>query len=94
MGILFEFFSSIATILFSFTKDVTEEEIEKNITFLKEYKWFQKYFNDAKYEKLIKEDPDVRYIIGKFNIEKMKNKTSYYNKYQKKIQKALLKYSN
>ncbi len=91
MGTLYELLGSIGTLLFSFTKDVTEEEIEKNIKLLKEYKWFQNYLNDVKFENLIKEHKDVRYVIGKLNIEKMKNKAGYYKKYQKKIHKVLLK---
>ncbi len=91
MESLFELIGSIGTILFASTKDVTEEEIEKNIKFLTEYPWFQEYLNDLQFEKLIKENEDVRYVIGKFNIEKMKNKTAYYNKYQKKIQKEIHK---
>ena len=89
MGTLFELIGSIGTVFLAFTKEVTEEEIEKNIKFLKEYQWFQKYLNDVKFESLIKEHKDVRYVIGKLNIAKMKNKTGYHNKYQKKIQKVL-----
>ena len=94
MGTLFDLLGSLVTLFFTFTKDVTEEEIEKNIKFLQEYKWFQEYLNDVKFEDLIKEHKDVRYVIGKFNIEKMKDKTMYHNKYQKKIQKVLLANSN
>ncbi|MCG7345489.1 hypothetical protein MHZ92_15230 [Sporosarcina sp. ACRSL] len=90
MGTLLELLGSLGTILFSFTKDVTEEEIEKNIKSLKEYEWFQNYFIDDKYEQLIKEDKDVRYVIGKLNVEKMKNNAGYHKKYQKKIHKVLL----
>ena len=94
MGALFELLGSIGTLFFSFTKDVTEEEIEKNIKFLKEYQWFQNYLNDVKFRNLIEDHKDVRYIIGKFNIEKMKNRDGYHKKYQKKIHKVLLENSN
>lgn len=94
MGALFELLGSIGTLFFSFTKDVTEEEIEKNIKLLKEYHWFQNHLNDVKFGNLIKDHKDVRYIIGKFNIKKMKNKVGYHKKYQKKIHKALLENSN
>lgn len=60
MGALFDILGSLGTMFFSFTKDVTEEEIEKNIKFLQEYKWFQDYHNDHKFENLIKEHRDVR----------------------------------
>lgn len=94
MGTLLELLGSISTILFSFTKEVTEERIEKNIKFLEEYQWFQNYLDDVTFDKLIKEQKDVRHVIGKFNIEKMKNKTGYYKKHQKKIHKVLLEHSN
>ena len=93
MGTLFELLGSIGTLFFSSTKDVTEEEIEKNIKFLKEYQWFQNYLNDVQFEYLIKEHKDVRYIIGNLNIEKMKNKIGYHKKHQMKIHKSLLKNS-
>jgi hypothetical protein len=94
LGSLFELLGSIGTLLFSFTKDVTEEEIEKNIKFLKHYPWFQNYLDDEKFKNLINEHKDVRFIIGKLNIEKVKNKSGYHKKYQKKIHKVLLKNSN
>ncbi|MDI2589772.1 hypothetical protein OR571_22365 [Psychrobacillus sp. NEAU-3TGS] len=53
MGPLFELLGSLGTLLFSFTKDVTEEEIEKNIKSLQEYQWFQNYLKDIKFENLI-----------------------------------------
>ena len=93
MGTLFELLGSIGTLFFSSTKDVTEEEIEEVQKFLKEYLWFQNYLNDVKFGNLIKEHKDVRYLIGKFNIEKMKNKVGYHKKYQKKIHKSLLENS-
>ena len=61
MGTLFELLGSIGTLFFSFTKDVTEEEIEKNIKFLKEYQWFQNYLNLRIYQ------ADIIYLI--FNKE-------------------------
>lgn len=88
MGILLELIGSLGTLLFSFTKDITEEEIEQNIEFLKKYKWFQKLLDDNKYKKLIKEDLDVCYVIGKFNRDKM-GSSSYHNKYKQKIIKVL-----
>lgn len=88
------FLGSFGTLFLSFTKDVTEEEIAKNIKFLQEYEWFQEYLNDNKFENLIREHKDVRYVIGKFNIEKMRRNTEYRIQHQKKIQKVLLVNSN
>ena len=93
LGALLELLGSIGTFLFTLTKDVTEEEIEKNINFLKEYQWFQKYLDNDKFENLIMIDKDVRFAIGKLNSEKME-KNAYYKKHQIQIQKVLLKKSN
>ena len=73
-------------------KDVTDEEIEKNIKFLNKYEWFQSYLDNEEHRKLINENEDVRFIIGKINIEKMK-RNSYRNKYKKKID-VILKNNN
>ena len=89
MGALFELLGSIGTFLLPFIKEVTEEEVDKNIQFLKQYQWFINLLNDDKYKELVNKDEDVRYVIGKFNRNKMK-KISYHNKYQKKINKILL----
>lgn len=92
MGSLFELFGSIATLLFSSLKDITEEEIDKNIKILHKYQWFQEYLDNENYMKLIYENDDVRHIIGKLNIERMR-KNFYQNKKRKKIYKALQKNS-
>ena len=93
MGALFELLGSIGTLLLPFIKEVTEEEVDKNIQFLKQYQWFIKHLNDDKYKELVNKDVDVRYVIGKFNRNKMK-KISYHNKYQKKINEILLTKAN
>ena len=92
MGALLELIGSIGTLFFSSMKDVTDEEIEKNIKFLNKYDWFQSYLDNEEYRKLINENEDVRFIIGKINIEKMK-RNSYRNKYKKKIE-VILKNNN
>ena len=71
-------------------KDITDEEIEKNIKFLNKYEWFQSFLENKEHKKLIKENDDVRFIIGKINIKKMKRNT-YRNKYKKKLQVILQK---
>ena len=85
-----ELIGSIGTLIFSSMKDITDEEIEKNIKFLNKYEWFQSYLDNEEYRKLINENDDVRFIIGKINIEKMK-RTSYRNKSKKKIDVVLQK---
>ena len=95
MGTLLELLGSISTIIFSFIKAATEEEIEKNIKFLKEeYQWFQNYLDDVTFEKLIKEHEDVRRVIGNINTNKMKTSARYYKKHKKKIHDVLRKHSN
>ena len=90
LGAILELIGSIGTVFISSMKDVTEEEIEKNIKFLRRYEWFQSYFINEEYRKLIAERDDVRFIIGKINIEKMK-RNSYQNKYKKKLEVILQK---
>ena len=90
LGALLELIGSIGTLFTSFMKDVTDEEIEKNIKFLNKYEWFQSYFDNEEHKKLISEDDDVRFIIGKINIKKMK-RNSYRNKTKKKLEVILQK---
>ena len=90
LGILLELIGSIGTLIFSSMKDVTEEEIKKNIEFLKRYEWFQKYLEDNEYRKLIFGNDDARFCIGKLNIDKM-HKVSYQNKWEVRIKKSLIK---
>ena len=92
MGALLELIGSIGTLFISSMKDVTDEEIEKNIKFLNKYEWFQSYLDNEEHRKLINENEDVRFIIGKINIEKMK-RNSYRNKSKKKIE-VILKNNN
>ena len=95
MGTLLELLGSIGTIYFSFIKAATEEEIEKNIKFLKEeYQWFQNYLEDVAFEKLIIEHEDVRRVVGNINTNKMKSRPRYYKKHKNKIHDVLRKYSN
>ena len=91
LGALLELIGSIGTFIISSVKDVTEEEIEKNIKFLNKYEWFQSYLENEEHRKLINENDDVRFVIGKMNIEKMK-KDSYRNKSKKKIEVILQKH--
>jgi hypothetical protein len=92
LGTLIDLIGSIGTLIFSFMKDITDEEINKNIEFLKRYDWFKELLENNEYKKLINDNDNVRYVIGKINIEKMK-KITYQNKYRKKIKFKLQKNS-
>jgi len=94
LGTLLELLGSISTIIFSFIKAATEEEIEENIKFLKEYHWFQNYLDYDTFNKLIIEHDDVRRVIGNANTNKMKTRPRYYKKHKKKIHDVLRKHSN
>lgn len=93
MGILLELIASIGTLIFSSMKDVTEEEINNNIEFLKQYEWFQAYIDNEQHNKLINENDKVRHVIGKINSDKMWRST-YQNKYRKKVAVILQKQLN
>ena len=69
---------------------VNEEDIGRNINYLKRHQWFQNYLNDKKYRELIIHSKDVRQVIGKFNSNKLKRK-SYQKRCQGKLQKVLFK---
>ncbi|REB05152.1 hypothetical protein DVB69_15415 [Sporosarcina sp. BI001-red] len=93
MQTIIELISNISTIIFSFLKEVTEEEIEKNIAYLKQEEWFQKYLEDDKYNELIFDTIEVRHIIGAFNSKKM-SQSRYHRKHQKRIERELEKHSS
>jgi|GEM_PF-4999842 len=90
MGTFLELLGAIGQLFLSFTKEVNEEEIEKNITYLKRYEWFNDYLSNNKYQALIEKNTDVRYVIGKCNVTKMK-KHKYRLFVQKRINRELLK---
>ncbi|MGN7410050.1 hypothetical protein [Sporosarcina sp. SAFN-010] len=92
MQSIIELISNISTIIFSFLKEITEEEIEKNIAYIKREEWFQAYLKDDKYNELIFNNIKVRHIIGTFNIKKM-SRSRYHRKHQKRIERAMVKYS-
>ncbi len=90
MGTFLELLGAIGQIALSFIKEVNEEEIEKNISFLSSYQWFNDYLSNQTYQTLIEKNVDVRYVIGKCNINKLNN--DKYNKIvQRRINRALLK---
>lgn len=93
MGTFLELLGTIGQIALSFMKEVTEEEIEKNINYLKRYEWFGNYLNNDTYKELINNNTEVRYAIGKCNIGKM-NEIKYNLLVEKTIKKVLLRESH
>ena len=90
MGTFLELLGAIGQIALSFMREVTEEEIDRNINYLKRYEWFDNYFNNDTYKELIDKNREVRYAIGKCNIAKM-DKNKYNHLVEKRIKKVLLK---
>ncbi|MFD1336267.1 hypothetical protein ACFQ4N_11945 [Oceanobacillus iheyensis] len=72
---------------------VNEEDIGRNSSHLKKYKWFQELLNDKEYKQLIVHDKDVRAAIGKFDSKKI-DKKLFQNRYRKKLQNIIQKKSN
>ncbi|KAA0547148.1 hypothetical protein FZW96_14345 [Bacillus sp. BGMRC 2118] len=86
---LFELLGVIGQFFLLFSKDVNEEEIEKNIQYLKRFDWFESYLKDDDFNHLINHNTNVRYVIGTCNLTKVK-KSRYINIYRKRIHKELL----
>jgi len=81
---------NIATMIFFSFKDITEEEIENNIKYLEQEKWFQAYLNNDKYNKLIANNTTIRKVIGSININKM-SKPNYHKRQQIRVEKVINK---
>lgn len=84
---------SVSTIIFFSFKDITEDEIERNIEYLKQEQWFQQYLNDEKYKTLIIENVNVRKAIGRINTKKLSN-IKYSEKQRRLIERELQKQFN
>lgn len=73
---------------------VTEEEIITNIRALKKHDWFERLLRNESYKQLIKYDRNVRKVIGKCKIKKLRNhyyERKYYEKLVQLLQSQLLK---
>lgn len=71
MEILFEVLGII--IDFQFYKQVTQEDINRNINKLKQYEWFQDLLRNEDYYELIVSNVNVRNCSGKFKTKKLDN---------------------
>ncbi|MFJ7970905.1 hypothetical protein [Psychrobacillus sp. NPDC096389] len=83
---------NLATIILCLFKDITEEEIDKNIKYLKQEKWFQAYLLNEKHTELISYNTKARNVIGSMNIKKM-SKSTYSRRQQKRIERVINKQS-
>ncbi len=92
MQSIIELIGNISIMILSFIKEITEEEIDKNLSFLVQENWFQTYLEDDNYNDLIFNNSKVRHVIGTLNFEKMP-RSRYYRKHQKRIEIALEKNS-
>ncbi len=70
--------------------NVDEEDIGRNMKYLKKYHWFRSYLEDEKYREIIIHHKEVRQCIGKFNRDQL-HKSSYQKKCQRKLYKVLQK---
>ena len=93
MDAVLDLIRSISTMIFFSFKDITEEDIEKNIEYLKHNMWFQDFLDDEKYNKLIVDNTDVRKVIGSIEAKKM-SKPKYNKNQQKRIKRELEKQSD
>lgn len=96
MGILWIVFDLFNILTLGwFVRQVSEDEIVRNVRFLKEENniWFQERLANEKYQKLIIHDWDVRTMIGQFEPNKMK-RTSYLMRQQNRIDRLLIKKAN
>lgn len=63
MEAIVDLIGDLATIILCLYKDITEEEIEKNIKYLKQEKWFQAYLLNEKHTELISYNTKVRNVL-------------------------------
>ncbi|WOV85791.1 hypothetical protein PGH26_07620 [Sporosarcina jeotgali] len=71
MQSIIELIGNISIMILSFLKEITEEEIDKNLSFLMKENWFQTYLEDDKYNDLIFNNSKVRHVIGTLISEKL-----------------------
>ncbi|WP_042221658.1 hypothetical protein [Oceanobacillus manasiensis] len=90
MDAVLDLIRSVSTIIFFSLKDITEEDVEKNLEYLKHNKWFQDFLDDEEYSKLILNNTDVRKVIGSIDTKKM-SKPKYNKNQQKRLKRELEK---
>ncbi|WP_226654616.1 hypothetical protein [Pseudalkalibacillus hwajinpoensis] len=68
-----------------------EQRIEANIVALMAYSWFVELIEKPQYDKLVRENPSVRYVIGKMKMKKMKRSPIYEERKERKLKKEIQK---
>ncbi|MCA1320665.1 hypothetical protein LC085_12150 [Bacillus tianshenii] len=90
MDTFFDLINIITNFFSIFSKEVTEERIEKNIDALQEVEWFRELLANEKYHQAIHHNPDVRYAIGKLNTKKLETDPSS-PRFERAIKRAIRK---
>ncbi|MGM0834636.1 MAG: hypothetical protein ACQEV7_00665 [Bacillota bacterium] len=70
MDTFFDLINIVTNFFSIFSKEVTEERIEKNIEALQKIDWFRDLLANETYHQLIHHNMDVRYAIGRLNLKK------------------------
>lgn len=89
---MFELLTELVGVMidFHFFKQVTEEDINRNITKLKQYSWFQDLLQNAEYREWITSNKKVRHTIGKFKTKNL-DKDWYNARCEEKLMRVLRK---
>lgn len=90
MDTFFDLINIITNFFSIFSKEVTEEKIEKNIGALQKNDWFRELLANETYHQLIQQNTDVRYAIGRLNTKKVE-KDPTNPRFQRAIKRAIQK---
>jgi hypothetical protein len=90
MDTFFDLVNIITNFFSIFSKEVTEERIERNIVALQKIDWFRALLANETYHHLIHHNKDVRYAIGRLNLKKLKKDPSN-PRFQRAIKRAIQK---
>ncbi|WP_273851733.1 hypothetical protein [Guptibacillus spartinae] len=82
---------ALAGDLFWWGDPPSDQRIEANIASLMAYSWFVELIEKPQYDKLVRENPSVRYVIGKMRMKKMKRSPMYEERKERKLKKEIQK---
>lgn len=66
--------SVVSVLTLSLFKDISDQEFRRNIEALRNKVWFQMYWNEEEFRKIIETDPQMRNVIGFVNPSKLNQK--------------------